>query len=250
MDLAVTAFTPDDRLYADTLIWRKSIVKSLLRLNERCIDGGIIVDLGGGRGPLAPFVDRHRFRYVVVDRVARSPIVDDQELIVADMTAMPFADESVDMALSISTAQYVDRPKVFAECRRVLRPGAILALHENGSANPFILAARFGRRIASLFSRETRAYIATIKTYYDPEAVPPGFEIVYRSASGLLSPLSLLMEQCRLPLARTLASPLERYDEYILTRFPWARRLAFFNVVHLRKTPIDRGQSQSGSIDT
>lgn len=246
MDVAVTIFTPDDRLYADTLIWRKAIATSLSRLNAQDIEEGIIVDLGGGRGPLAPFVDRRRFRYVVVDRVASPLMRCDQELILADMAAMPFADDSIDMALSISTAQYVDRAKVFAECHRVLRPGAILALHENGPANPFILAARFGRRIAALFSRKTRDYLGTIQTYYRPEQVPAGFEAVYRSASGILSPLSLLMEQCRIPFARRLAAPLERWDDHILARFPRARRLAFLNVVHLRK--VDSTQARSEAV--
>jgi SAM-dependent methyltransferase len=237
MDGALTIFDPGGRLRCNVAIWEKPILRSLRRLNEQPLAAGTILDLGGGSGPLAHLIDRSRFNYIVVDQAVSPDLPEDQAIIVADVSAVPVEDESADMAICISAMQYFDQERFFAECLRVLRPGAILALHENGPFNPVILPVRLYRQIASLLSSEVRNYARSIRRYYRPGEIPEGFELLFQEADGIFSPLSFVLEYARIPFARALAGPLEAADRLLLSVIPAVRHLAFLNVVHLRKLP-------------
>lgn len=51
---------------------------------------------------------------------------------------MPISDDSVDIILTSSCLQYMDQAKFFDECKRVLKIGGLIAVHENDSKNIII----------------------------------------------------------------------------------------------------------------
>lgn len=100
-------------------------------------DGGTIVDCPCGAGPaLRALTPRQRVRYLAVDlspamlkRVAdRAKLRGlDVEVIAADATQIPIADDSVDLFLSYWGLHCFENPKAaVAEAARVLKPGGRL----------------------------------------------------------------------------------------------------------------------------
>ena len=135
--------------------------------------------------------------------------------------------------------QYVDHLRYLLECRRVLCPGGTLALHENGSLNPFILVARWVSRFRSAWDKELRSYNATIKAYLDEPPQLEGFLLTFQESYGLLSPVVFILELlgAKRP-ARWLEPGLVRADATLL-KLPAFRRFAWFRVFHLRKVQAD-----------
>lgn len=67
---------------------------------------------------------------------ARDVLADRAEYAVANVEELPFADESFDVVLSNHMLYHVDdRPKAFAEVRRVLVPGAVFHAATNGDGH-------------------------------------------------------------------------------------------------------------------
>lgn len=87
-----------------------------------------VLDVGCGRRPYAPLVERHARRYVGVD-VAPGPTVD----VVASADALPFEDHSFDCVLCNQLLEHVESPAtVVAELHRVLRPGGVALASTHG----------------------------------------------------------------------------------------------------------------------
>jgi len=215
-------------------IWNRAIHKSLYRINCENLSKGLVVDFGGGRGLLAPHVDK-RFEYVVIDIDPEKSQGTQHCHIVGDVCATPFRSGSVDIGISITSMQYYEHERFFGECRRVLSKGAILALHENGLCNPFIILSRICQRFIGIFSRRTWKYRNSIIKYYNPNHVPDGFEIVYRDADGLFSPFAFMLSVLKIPTSQKFIKFLHRIDDICLSKFPYLERFVFLNVIHLRR---------------
>ncbi len=94
--------------------------------------GPHLADIGGGTGNYALALAHEGWDPVVVDR---SPPMLDQArakglaTVAADATDLPFAAASFDAAMLVSMLHHVeDRARALAEARRILRPGAKLAV--------------------------------------------------------------------------------------------------------------------------
>lgn len=112
-------FYPDQRSNWDDDLFRKSILKAVTPTSS-------MLDLGAGAG----IVEAMNFRGVAgtvvgVDldpRVRDNPFLD--ESAVVDGASLPFEDERFDIVVSDNVLEHLDAPKdVFAEVRRVLKPG-------------------------------------------------------------------------------------------------------------------------------
>ena len=216
-------------------VWAPALKASFDRLNNVLPDSGSLLDSGGGDGSLYRFV-RPRVDYVLLDHdeacIARANV---PRKIRADALAMPFDDGQFDVVISISTAQYLRHQPWLEECRRVLKPGGILALHENGSSNPIILLARLISFLMALRRPELRTYNRTIRQYLDWPRPIAGLRLEYEEAFGLLSPVAFVLELLGARRAGARLGPaLTCADEALLKLKP-LRRLAWFRIFHLRK---------------
>jgi SAM-dependent methyltransferase len=221
-------------------VWAPALKLSFERLNRLLPRSGSLLDSGGGDGSLHRFV-RPGVDYVLLDRdeacIARALV---PSKIIADALAMPFPDARFDAVISISTAQYIPHEKWLEECRRVLKPGGILALHENGSSNPIILLARMISFFMALRRPQLRAYNRTIRRYLDRPPAIPGLRIEYQQAFGLLSPAAFVLELLGARRAAERLGPiLVRADETLLKLKP-LRRLAWFRIFHLTRTEQEK----------
>jgi len=93
--------------------------------------GARVLEAGCGPGrAAAALAGRHAAEVTAVDvspemlAAAREIVSGSVELVQADAADLPFADDSFDAALSNFAVHLFDRPRAFAEIRRVLRPGA------------------------------------------------------------------------------------------------------------------------------
>lgn len=98
--------------------------------------GAAWLDVGCGTGALSAAVLEHAApgRVIGVDpsagflRVAEQALGDRVELMEGDAAHLPVADASVDAAVAALVLNFVpDVPAALAECRRVLRPGGVMA---------------------------------------------------------------------------------------------------------------------------
>lgn len=114
-----------DRLYPDRT--SRDPVGRFVATLDRYLDPSCeVLDLGAGAGEKNPYAIKGRVKRLVgVDlspRVLENPLLD--EGVVADLTALPFADASFDLAFSIYVMEHIRDPKRFAqEVARVLKPG-------------------------------------------------------------------------------------------------------------------------------
>ena len=82
-----------------------------------------VLDVGAGRGASA-----QRLRSQIGCNVTASDIIPSGGVIYADMEDLPFDDDSFDVYWATLSTDYSNPLKVFAEARRVLRPGGRLAI--------------------------------------------------------------------------------------------------------------------------
>lgn len=217
-------------------VWQEAFELSFSRLNGEVPRPEAVLDVGGGEGALFGLV-RPDVRYVLLDQdaavIARAK---GPAKFVSDATKMPFPDEQFDVVVSISTAQYMDHAALIAECLRVLKPGGILAMHENGSHNPIIKAARFISWLLAFRRPYLKRYNATIKGYLDDPDVPPGAKLEFSATFGILSPASFVLRVAgRVAIAEKLEPFLLKIDAYLLN-IPLLRKLGWFRVFHIRKS--------------
>lgn len=229
----IAPFVVGDSIEYGVEAWRQPIARSLKQAGLYPVDRGFIIDLGGGKGPLFNYVNHARYQYVVVDKVIREEA--SCLRIAADVCCLPIADRSVTACVSITSLQYYNNTRFFSECRRVLKHGGIIALHENGPHNPFILVSRLAQRMIGLISRQSWQYRNTIRRYYRPADVPDGFEVVYQDVEGFLTPIVHMLSVLRVPGGKRLVPALSWMDSKLFGLCPPLKRLAFLNIVHLRK---------------
>jgi len=114
----------DDRLYPDAWHWDEKLFRKWIL--DRLSPGDHILDVGAGSGhvPLMDFRG-HAARICGIDpdeRVVDNPYLDEGK--VAFGEAIPYPDDSFDLAFSCSVVEHLEHPAaVFAEVRRVLKPG-------------------------------------------------------------------------------------------------------------------------------
>lgn len=114
----------------DTLGFHYELATEWLKPQDRVLD----IACGGYRGPqllaehgalvTAADIDAD----VIAQCQARSGALRKLRFMVADVTAMAFADASFDVVTSFETVEHVDAHAYFLEIARVLRPGGLLLL--------------------------------------------------------------------------------------------------------------------------
>jgi SAM-dependent methyltransferase len=215
-------------------IWRRAITESLQRLNSAGLTGPILLELAGGSSPLAGYVS-HEWIHIVVDKMSNRLRNGTHFNIIADVCRLPIKNDTASLIITISSLQYFDHQKFFSECYRVLQPDGIIAVHENGPANPFIWIARFAQRLLGLINKKHWHYRNTIQRYYRPSEVPVGFEVIYTNFDGILTPIVFMLELLHIPGISKLIPHLHSVDKWLLESIPTLNQLTFLNVVHLRK---------------
>lgn len=153
-----------ERYYSPGRTWQSLTVglAALLRLGD-------VLDVGSGDGAAASSLARYcrsltcidtntRLIEVATDRLAKFPHA---KACVADVHALPFADESFDTVLVFHTLTYAeDPPKALAECARVLSPGGrlvVLCLDEHRQQE---LTAPYGERHAGFSPQSVRSMLS------------------------------------------------------------------------------------------
>lgn len=116
----------------------ETITDALVRLAD--LSGRPVLDVGCGPGRLlADLSARHAVRPIGVDRsaamiaAARAELGAGAELRVGPAERLPFGDDEIERAVSTMAVHLMDRPRAFAEMRRVLPDGGRLAV---GTADP------------------------------------------------------------------------------------------------------------------
>ncbi|MEW6037092.1 MAG: malonyl-ACP O-methyltransferase BioC [Pseudomonadota bacterium] len=123
---------------------QREVGESLLaRLRHLGLRPARVLDLGAGTGHfsgllVSAFPAAESFAVDIAEGMLRflrsqRPSANGIGLVVGDAEALPLADESVDLIFSNMAFQWCERLDLaFAECRRVLRPGGVLAFSTFG----------------------------------------------------------------------------------------------------------------------
>jgi SAM-dependent methyltransferase len=113
--------------------------------------GDRVADIGCGRGISAALLRAEGIDVIGVDRDATVVAEAGGSALVADATALPFADATLDGVLAECVLSLLDRPLALTEWARVLRPGAALALadlYARAEPGAFASAAEITGRLA------------------------------------------------------------------------------------------------------
>jgi SAM-dependent methyltransferase len=112
------------RLFERSRLERETIQQALV--DAAPFFRGRVLDLGCGDQPYAPLVRRQGAMYVGIDiATTQRPAPD----VCADSLSLPFKSSSFDAILSTQVIEHVRDPfRLFAEIRRVLRPGGHLVM--------------------------------------------------------------------------------------------------------------------------
>ncbi len=117
------------------------LARDAVRMIEahRCLRGATLLDVGAGPPQFAAVCAEAGARYVALDldraqlRVRRGG-----SAVVGDGRALPFADDSVDVAFSSNVLEHVSRPwSVADEMVRVTRPGGLIVISYTNWLSPW-----------------------------------------------------------------------------------------------------------------
>ena len=131
------------RAYVEQTPWTRLRLDAIRCLVEPAA-GERVLDLGCAAGAVAHFLSTFGCRAVGVDA---EPLAIDRaralfprlEFVVADVTALPFADASFDKAVAADLVEHLDDgtlARMLGEVRRVVGPGGLLALYTPNPAHP------------------------------------------------------------------------------------------------------------------
>jgi 2-polyprenyl-3-methyl-5-hydroxy-6-metoxy-1,4-benzoquinol methylase len=98
-------------------------------LAEQNLAGGMLVDVGCGKGGLCPHVKPHCDHYLGVDVIKHAGFPTDVEFIHhnIDEGKLPLADNAADLVISVETIEHVENPRAFMrELVRVAKPGGVI----------------------------------------------------------------------------------------------------------------------------
>ncbi|MEZ4459276.1 MAG: class I SAM-dependent methyltransferase [bacterium] len=99
-------------------------------------DGEFALDVGTGNGQAAVMLAEHFTKVVACDpsepQIKQARHHDHVTFVVAPAEELPVDDASVSLILAAQAAHWFDLPRFFDECRRVLKPGGVLALLSYG----------------------------------------------------------------------------------------------------------------------
>jgi SAM-dependent methyltransferase len=118
---------------------RTGLIKDLLPM------GGLVLDVGCGTGQLGAAIAGEGYDVYGVD-LAPSMIRRARERGLAGTfagvtTALPFADDSFDLALTVATLHHLETPdrvaRTVSQMGRVVRPGGFVVLWDHNPANPY-----------------------------------------------------------------------------------------------------------------
>lgn len=220
-------------IYPNVRHWTAEILKNLEQVNKLYKnEDGVILDVGGGLAPISDITNISHYKYILIDPNVNSlksapEFIDKREGCGEDM---PISDDSVDIILTSSCLQYMDQAKFFDECKRVLKTGGLIAVHENGSKNPIIIFARLSQRVVGLFNKEHWYYRNTIKDYYYPKEIE-GLKKLHVNRSGLLTPLMLYLQVLKMKEPENLYKYLLNIDNNLFKLLPYLRNFTFLNTV-------------------
>lgn len=205
--------------------WDDSMVLLTKLVDENVRNGATVLDAGCGHGNYVIDELRKRFgRCVGIDAsheaTTKNSCLD--EVVIGNLEAMPFAEASFDLVVSLWVLEHVSRPDaVFQEIHRVLKPGGIFAFVTPNRASALILLRRLmpkhlaeklvekfhGRKEEDTFEVRYRANtkfairklaaqssfsIKTLKENFDPSYTSFG-DVTYRLSS---MPYSLRLPFC------------------------------------------------------
>jgi SAM-dependent methyltransferase len=118
---------------------RTGLIKDLLPL------GGLVLDVGCGTGQLGSAIASQGFDVFGVDLSASMVARARERGLVGTFagitTALPFAESSFDLALTVATLHHLETPERVAatvrEMGRVVKPGGFVVLWDHNPANPY-----------------------------------------------------------------------------------------------------------------
>jgi SAM-dependent methyltransferase len=227
-------FDLQSRVEYGVRIWSSAIHESFERINLASSSTGIILELASGGSPFRKYISSD-WLHVPVDIEKSYLDVCAPMNVIGDVHSLPFKSSSVDVVLTVSSVQYFEQEVFFEECRRVVKVGGVVLLHENGPANPFIIFARAIQRLIGIVYRPQWRYRNTIRRYLRPNEIPTGFRVEYRYAGGLFSPLCFMVNKVGIALPSVVIDKINEFDVRLINRFPSLQKLAFLNIIHLRR---------------
>jgi SAM-dependent methyltransferase len=116
-----------------------------LGLLRRLLSGGLVLDVGCGTGSLGRHIMEAGYRVVGVDvspgMLARALERGLEGAYAAFSAALPFADDTFDLALTVATLHHLDTPLRVAltikEMSRVVKPGGFVLIWDHNPLNPY-----------------------------------------------------------------------------------------------------------------
>lgn len=181
-----------ERFYSPGRTWQ-SLAAGIAAL----LDLGDVLDVGSGDGAAAVAVAPYCRSLTCIDTNARLLATARERLAkfshvraqVADVHALPFADETFDAVLVFHTLTYAQDPEqALGECSRVLRPGGRLVLLCLDEHQQHEMTARYGERHPGFSPATIRALLTTagltvrVADIAAREAKKPHLQVVLASA--------------------------------------------------------------------
>jgi SAM-dependent methyltransferase len=158
--------------YADDLAARLA-VRSPGRVLEVAAGTGVVTRAMASDLPAGSAIVATDLNQAMLDRAATIPIARPVEWRQADAQQLPFPDGTFDaVACQFGAMFFPDRPKAFADARRVLRPGGVLLFNvwDRLEANEFAYAVT--QAVESVLTADPPQFLRrTPYGYFDPEAI-------------------------------------------------------------------------------